>query len=395
MTAVPARWVAMFVFMLVTSISFLDRQILPALAVTIQSEFHLSSGQFGDLLAAFSILYALGAPVAGVLIDRLGLNMGISAALALWSLAGIATGFAGSFGALLACRGWLGLTSSATIPANGKAVGLYLEPQERSLGSASGQLGISIGLITAPLLASVLAATYGWRWAFITAGLGGLLWIPLWLWVSLRIPHRPATAPQTGSATTLLRDRRLWWLMLANMFCMSTYNLWANWTTHLLVNVYGLTEEQANFGRAWIPPVFAALGGLLGGTLALRFAKKSRSNVDARLRASLLGAAALIVTAGVPYLPNSTLATAAISWSFFWTVAFSVNLYALPIDYFGPARAASGIGALTFAYGLMQTVANPMIGRVVDSHGFGPVCAVMSVLPLGAWIILKSTARPA
>ena len=72
-------------------------------------------------------------------------------------------------------------------------------------------------------------------------------------------------------------------------------------------------------------------------------------------------------------------------------MAFSVNLYALPIDYFGPERAGFGIAALTFAYGLMQTVTSPAIGRAVDLYGFTPVCAAASLTPLLAWAILRFT----
>jgi len=60
-------------------------------------EFQLSNRDYGWIIAAFSITYAATAPFAGLLIDRIGLNRAISLAVAVWSAAGIATGFT---------RGW-------------------------------------------------------------------------------------------------------------------------------------------------------------------------------------------------------------------------------------------------------------------------------------------------
>jgi hypothetical protein len=82
-----------------------------------------------------------------------------------------------------------------------------------------------------------------------------------------------------------------------------------------------------------------------------------------------------------------------VCWSFFWSVALSVNLYALPLDYFGASRAATGVAALTAGYGFMQTILSPWVGRMVDRYGFSPVCAALSVLPLVSWIVLRATRR--
>ncbi|MBM3810778.1 MAG: MFS transporter [Acidimicrobiia bacterium] len=388
------RWVAMVVFTLAASLSFLDRQVLAALAPTIKTEFAISNKEYGYLLAAFSFTYALAAPLAGWFIDRVGLNLGISLSVGFWSLVGIATGFVGGFRSLLFCRGALGLTESGGIPASGKAVAIYLRPQERALGSAFGQIGISIGMVGAPVLASALAIRYGWRSAFVVAGLLGFVWIPVWLWVSARIPAQAAEPPKPGEGIRqMATDRRLWGLIFSNMLVMTIYSLWMNWTTVFLVETQGLTQEQANLRLAWIPPLFAALGGLTGGAISLRFASASSNLPAARMKVALIAAIALLATAAAPQLDNELFATAAICWSFFWAVAFSVNLYALPIDYFGPARAASGIAALTFAYGAMQTVFSAVVGELIVKHGFAPVCTVISVFPLAAWAVLRITGR--
>jgi ACS family hexuronate transporter-like MFS transporter len=382
----------MLVFTLASALSFLDRQVLAALAPRLRTEFHLTNEQYGYVVSAFSICYALASPAAGVLIDRIGLNRGISLSVAVWSLASIATGFVTGFAGLLGCRAWLGIAESGSIPANGKAVAMYLLPRERAIGSGIGQIGISIGLVVAPVLATGVAAIYGWRGAFVVAGFLGFLWIPAWFAVSRWISPNPTeTAAQQEGFSALVQDKRLWGLVVANVLSMTIYSLWMNWTTVFLVKARGLAQDEANLRFAWIPPVFAALGGIAGGALSFRLAGAGVDIVTARLRGVLVGAIALLATAAAPHLPSTALVTAAVCWSFFWSVAMSVNLYALPLDYFGAARAATGVSALTSAYGFMQTFLSPWIGRMVDHYGFSPVCAVLAVLPLGAWIVLKAT----
>jgi ACS family hexuronate transporter-like MFS transporter len=383
----------MFVFTLATSLSFLDRQVLAALAPQLQKEFQLTSQEYGYIVSAFSLSYALSAPLAGMAIDRVGLTLGTCVSIGVWSLAGIATGFVNGFAGLLGCRAWLGVAESGGIPAAGKASALYLLPGERAIGSAFGQIGISIGLVSAPVLATGVAVAYGWRSAFVIAGALGFLWIPLWLAVSRSIRPRKLEASESTklSVRDMIADRRLWGLMVANVLCMTVYSLWMNWTTVFLVKARGLPQDQANLQFAWIPPVFAALGGLTGGAISYRLARSGVDLGTARYRASLISAIGLLVTAAVPHLPTTALATAAICWSFFWSVSLSANLYALPVDYFGPARAASGVAALTAAYGVMQTVLSPAVGAMVDRYGFGLVCGILSVLPLAACWVLRAT----
>ena len=75
------RWLAIGIFFLSSSINYLDRQSLATLAPLIRAEFHLSNADYGWILAAFSVTYAAAAPFAGLLIDRIGLNRGISLAI--------------------------------------------------------------------------------------------------------------------------------------------------------------------------------------------------------------------------------------------------------------------------------------------------------------------------
>jgi len=391
------RWLVLSVFVLSTALNYLDRLLLAALAPTLKSEFHLSNTQYGGVISVFSIVYALAAPVTGWFIDRVGLNVGITVSMAVWSLAGMRTGFTQSFGGLLASRTVLGIGEAAGIPCAGKANSLYLQPRELAFGTALNQVGITIGSIAAPLMVAAMAPVYGWRSVFVVCGALGFVWIPVWWATAKRFPAKPTEREfARGGIANILGDRRIWGLAAANALVMTLYTLWTNWTTVYFVEQHHLTELQANEDFAWIPPVFATLGGFAGGWMAFRSIKSGRSEtyvLRARLRICWLAAAMLLLTAGAPLMPTPTLAAALISFSFFWCLAISTNLYAMPIDFFGAGHAAFAVSILTASYGLMQTVLSPLIGSMVDHFGFPMVCVVLSVMPLAGIGILRITTR--
>ena len=388
----PLRWVAVGVFVLSSSLNYLDRQLLAALAPTLRGEFQWTNQQYGLVVSAFAIVYALVAPAAGWFIDRVGLNLGAGIAVAVWSIAGSLTAWTRSFSELLACRTILGAAEAAGIPAAGKASATYLEPRELALGTAFNQVGITLGSVAAPLIVAAMAPRYGWRSTFALCGALGFLWIPLWLFTAKRIPARPVeNRSVTTHAWDVIRDRRFWGLALANVFVMMLYSLWSNWTTLYFVEERHLTVDQANRDFAWIPPLFATAGGFFGGVVTYRWIRAGMDVIRARMRICWISAVILLATAAVPLMPHPALAAAAISLSFFWTLAISTNVYAMPIDLFGPAHAGLGVAALTCSFGLMTAFLSPWIGSVVDRVGFAPVCVVLSAMPLVGVGLLRWT----
>jgi len=71
------------------SVSYIDRQTLAAIAPAVRAALTIDHTQFGWLLSAFSMAYLVGAPTAGVVVDRLGARRGFAIAVArLRALAG-------------------------------------------------------------------------------------------------------------------------------------------------------------------------------------------------------------------------------------------------------------------------------------------------------------------
>lgn len=384
------RWLVLAAFVLSTSINYLDRQALATLAPLLRAEFHLSNAQYGLILTAFSLTYAAAAPLAGLLIDRVGLTRAITAAVALWSAAGIATGFTTGLGGLVGCRAVLGASEAAGIPSAAKAIHQYLRPAECALGNAVNQAGVSLGMMLAPPLATWLAVRAGWRQTFVVTGLLGLLWIPVWVRVARLAGPAPKAAASPASGAALLHDRRLWAFLVANALSMIGYSLWTNWTTLYLMETHRLTLVQAAW-YAWIPPLAATAGGMAGGWLSLVLIRRGTAALAARFRVCLAAAAVSLATAAIPAAPNAAWASAGISLSIFAVAAFSVNMYTMPLDAFGGPRAAFAVSLLVGSYGAVQAVISPLFGRVIDLYGYPPVTFVAALTPLAACAVLQAT----
>jgi ACS family hexuronate transporter-like MFS transporter len=384
------RWLVLSIFVLSTAINYLDRQTLATLAPLLRREFRLSNADYGLLLTAFSVTYSVSAPFAGMLIDRMGLNRALPLAVAVWSATGIATALTKGIGGLVACRAVLGGAEAAGIPGAGKAIHQYLKPAERALGNAINQAGVSLGMMLAPPLATIVAVRLGWRQAFFVTGVLGFAWIPLWNWVSRRSGAEAPPRLALGAGFEILRAPSLWAFVAANGLAMVPYSLWTNWTTLYLVDAQHLSLTEAAW-YAWIPPVFAVVGGLAGGWLSLRFVARGLAPAKARVQVCLAASILALTTALVSLAPTAAWASAGISLSIFAVSAFSVNMYSLPLDVFGGARAAFAVSVLVASYGAVQAIVSPVFGKVIDLFGYAPVAAAAAVTPLAASWVLRRT----
>jgi MFS family permease len=75
-------------------------------------------------------------------------------------------------------------------------------------------------------------------------------------------------------------------------------------------------------------------------------------------------------------------------------LAGSVNIYALPIDLFGPSRSGLAISALVLSYGLLQTVISPVIGWLADRHLYSQAVYLVAIPPLLSCLLLAGVRLP-
>jgi MFS family permease len=156
-------------------LNYVDRYVLPSVAIPIEREFHLSDAAFGALTTAFLLVYALSALPFGIWGDRGVRRNVIGVGVCVWSVATLLTGLARSFTQLFAARALLGIGEAGYFPAGTSLLGDYFPQQVRgramAIWGAGSYLGIAVGFAGGGLIASRL----GWRPAFYLTAVPGLI----------------------------------------------------------------------------------------------------------------------------------------------------------------------------------------------------------------------------
>lgn len=187
------RFYVLAVLILIYMLNFLDRQIIGILAAPLKEEFGMSDSQFGLLggIAFASVYSTLAIPLAW-LADRFSRVWIMTGALAVWSGFTALCGMAGSFGQLFLCRMGVGVGEAGGVAPAYSLIADYFPPHQRARALAAFAFGIPLGMAAGTLVGGLLAATYGWRTAFIVVGLLGLLVAPL-LRLTVKDPKRGGT----------------------------------------------------------------------------------------------------------------------------------------------------------------------------------------------------------
>ena len=275
---------ALVLLTLVYGLNFLDRQMLSILAGPIKHELHLSDTQMGQLGGlAFALFYAtMAVPIAWVA-DRRSRVWIVALALGLWSLFTIACGLARGFPALMAARLGVGFGEAGGVAPSVALVGDLFPASRRARAMSVFYLGVPLGSAAGVVVGGLMAASLGWRSAFVCVGLAGLLLAPVFR-LLVKDPPRGRFEAGPIAAAPSLRDvlRRLWacpsfWLMAFGASLATAMG------TGLLFWTPSFLERSFQMGLKERATAFAALlvvGGIAGiwasGTLADRLARTDR-----------------------------------------------------------------------------------------------------------------------
>src|SRR5258708_18046482 len=164
---------------LVYVINYLDRNILNQLLPSIKAEFHLSEAGRGFVSGTvLAILYAtLGVPLAW-LADRANRRNVIALSMVLFAAMTTFSSFAGSFVQLVFARIGTGVGEAGTSPSVNSSISDLYEPKERAGALSFYATGLNVGLLLAFFGGGWIEQHFGWRSAFLAAGLPGLF-IPI------------------------------------------------------------------------------------------------------------------------------------------------------------------------------------------------------------------------
>jgi ACS family hexuronate transporter-like MFS transporter len=190
------RWTICALLFFATTINYIDRQILSLLKPILDDQLHWTNEQYGMTTAFFSGAYAASLLFFGWFVDRFGTKLGYAVSIAAWSMAAMGHAFVGSIGGFFVARTALGFGEGGNFPSAIKSVAVWFPKKERALATSIFNSGANVGAIVAPLIVPPIAATLGWHWAFVFAGIAGLIWLGAWL----PLYHLPDQARKANDA---------------------------------------------------------------------------------------------------------------------------------------------------------------------------------------------------
>lgn len=153
---------------------YMARQVLNAVFPLLKAEWSLTDGQLGFLSGVVALMVGLLTFPISLLADRLGRVKSIAFMAVLWSAATLVCGLAQNYGQMLAGRVLVGV-GEAAYGSVGIAVILSVFPKHlRATLAGAFMAGGLVGQVLGVAIGGAVAATHGWRVAFLAIGLGGL-----------------------------------------------------------------------------------------------------------------------------------------------------------------------------------------------------------------------------
>lgn len=380
----------------VYAFNFLDRQILGILAQPIKTDLKLSDTDLGLLTGfMFAIFYTtFGIPVAG-LADRVSRVRIIAAACALWSLFTLACGMATSFVQLAICRIGVGIGEAGGSPPAYSIIADAVPRENRGTALSLYSLGLPVGTMVGAALGGAVADAYGWRAAFVAAGLPGI-GLALLVLLAVREPargasdHRPPLIAPTAEGSLLGAVKVFFGTPVLALTAvgagLSAFVLYAlfNWMPPYLLRIGGMTLSEIAIYYSLVSGLATIAGTFAGGFLADRLSRRT-----SRAYALLPCGASLLM---IPFL------LAAI-WVAAWQAAlvFVGLCYMLSMVYLGPAlvvvqsrvppsRRSTAGALLLFVLNVIGLGGGPLFIGVLSDH-FAPGFGCRSLQPALAMLV--------
>ncbi|MGB3624356.1 MAG: MFS transporter [Henriciella sp.] len=402
------KFVVVVILSAIYGVNYVDRQIVAILLDPIKAEFGVSDTVLGLLAGpAFALFYAtVGVPLA-MLADRTSRKRLIAWSLGFFSLMTLACGLAAQFWQLLIARVLTGVGEAGTGPASQSLISDLFRPHERATAQAGYAVGVNVGLMIAFFCGGWIAQEFGWRVAFIAAGLPGLVLVVV-LMAFVKEPLRLGKADEPDNPTLVDTVKVLWqrksflWLIIGGgLSAFASYGV-TMFVPSFLMRSHGLNPADVGL----ILALFVGLGGgtatFLSGVVADRLSRK-----DMRWNMYVPAIAALV---SLPFWPiviildNSLLAIGALAIPLALGMVFIGPLIAT-VQTLAPvrmrARAAAiqmlignliGLGLGPLVIGFVSDILRPSLGE--NSLRFALLAGVLaSVLSIIAYIVAARSLR--
>ena len=412
----PLRWGILLLVMFSLGLLTIDRQALSIAAPVLQNDLGMTAAQFGQVLAIFSVVFALAALPLGVLFDWIGGRFGLALTLLICLLADIAAGSAGSVWGLGAARAFYALGAPGGALVAAKAIAEWMPARER--GSAFGLLaaGREIAAAAAAFVLFLILNNLGWRGLFLLLGGTFLPLLFLWVW-AYRTPSQHAALSEWEAGTiekeklpdvslsaggseltrwlSFWGRREAWLLILSSLITAQLSTLLISWLPMYLNRQKGFSLQNVSWMSlaVFLP---SAMGALFGGGISDLMIRSGGHPLSSRLR--LMAVAAVLVLAIVPlvWVNSLNVLMVLIGITSIGAGIWQTTMNALVVD-LTPARSVGSVmGGILTCSSIVGAVMSVIVGFVMNelTNGMELLLVLSSLLYLVALALLVWATRP-
>lgn len=368
-------WWALLLVVVAYGFYNLDKSLISVLIEPIKGEFGLSDSQMGLLTGlATSVPFALACLPVGLLADRTNRRNLLALLVGGWSAVTGLTSLATNLAMLFASRIGIGTFEAGFTPVSLSSLSDRFPVSLRSTIMGIFALGAPIGLFMGMAMGGYVEDNFGWRPAFLIAGIPGIV-IAILLWLTTSEPPRgqfdatdagKESEPLRTAITHMMRDRAMRHIALGMTWGAAMLAVFAVWTPSLLRRSFELSATDAGWQSGLIVGIGGASGAALGGILADRIGKDSNaSKLLVPLAGLVLSAAsglAALLWASEPRLAGLLLGAAAFFCQFYIGTG-----YGLTATLAGPTRRATSLAVLLLLFNLISySLGSGLIGKFSD-----------------------------
>jgi MFS family permease len=348
------KWWVVLMLWFVCFFNYADRQAIFAVFPKLEEEFGFDEVQLGMIGSAFMWVYAAGAPLAGVIGDRLPRKHLILGGCLFWSFVTLTTGWCRRLWQFVSVRALEGFGETFYFPASVSLVSDYHGPATRSRALSLHQSSVYVGTILGSCIGAWLAEHYGWRWGFYLFGTSGMV-LAIVLYCFLREPRRGQSEPAAAAAmparmtlgetlAVVFRRPAAVVLMLAFFGANFVAMVFLAWTPTFLVKKFEFGLAAAAFAGTLFINAASALSVPLAGWLADLLVRRMPGGRMLVQALGLLAGAGLVVVVG--HTSNARTLMAAMAAFGFCKGFYDSGIFASLYDVVPPAARATAAGIM-------------------------------------------------
>jgi ACS family hexuronate transporter-like MFS transporter len=396
------RWWICALLFFATTINYIDRQVFAILAPQLQTEIGWTEIEYGYIVTAFQLSYAVGLLMVGKLIDFLGAKKGFILSIIVWSLAAMAHALARTPVGFGVARLALGIGESGNFPAAIKTISEWFPRKERALATGIFNSGSNIGAIVAPLVVPIIALNFGWQAAFILTGLLGFIWLFFWL----RLMSRPEENVSINAAELdlikadteenlekptsiwkIIRTRKIWAIAIGKFMTDPIWWFFLYWLPKFLNTTYGLKLDKIGLPLI-VAYLIADVGSIGGGWLSSYFLKIGWS-INAARKTTLLICAIMVVpiywASGIDDLWPAVIL---IGLGMAAHTGWSANMYTLATDFFPKKDMGTVVGFIGMAGAVGGMLMASATGHLLQATGSYKILFVIAASMYGIALMI-------